>query len=68
MNENPYKAPQSERDEKPRGFPRRLTVIEWIVIIGVVVVIGALFLPDVDDARQKALQRVGEKNGAQSGP
>jgi hypothetical protein len=50
MEENPYKAPQQNGANKPSLFLRRPTVIEWVVIVLVVLVGAALFIPDLDSA------------------
>ncbi len=50
------------------SFLRGPTVIEWIVIAGVVLVIAALFLPNVDEGSGEARQRLGAKNAANREP
>jgi hypothetical protein len=54
MDENPYKAP-GEVDTTGRRGLLGLTIIEWIVLFGVELVIVALLLPDVDDARTRVI-------------
>ena len=68
MGEIPDKTPLNEQGKTSPGFARRLTVVEWIVIVCIALVIGALCLPDVDDSVQKARQRMREKKAAQGGP
>lgn len=77
MNTNPYEAPRIDDDdeirraESPKSekhFFRLPTVIEWIVIAGVVLVIVALQLPNVDEGSKETRQRLGAENAEGPGP
>jgi hypothetical protein len=62
MDENPYSAPASNPTPKNPVHPfLRLptTVSEWVVIALVILAIGALCLPNLEEGREAARKRLG---------
>jgi Tfp pilus assembly protein PilX len=47
MEQNPYESPASASERAPRGFPW-LLVLNCLVIVSILGMVLALFLPDVD--------------------
>lgn len=61
---NPYESPIAGGDmanpegrPKPNGFFRQPTAIEWLVIVGVLVVVVAMLLPPVEASRTDVLRK-----------
>jgi hypothetical protein len=64
MQPNPYESPRAP-DSGPRvSWARerlqKVTLVEWLVILAVIVVIVALFLPDVDETSTEVQRKYGK--------
>jgi competence protein ComGC len=61
---NPYQSPNSGKESEAQSsafFRLPNTVLEWLVIIGLIGVIVALCLPNVDEGTEAARRKLGVK-------
>jgi hypothetical protein len=61
VDENPYKSPAESAAGESGMFLGWPTLIEWVVIVIIAFVALMLFLPDLDEGRQAARERLGKQ-------
>jgi competence protein ComGC len=61
MQPNPYESPHEVNEHRRRPWLwkrlQRITLVELLVILAVIIVIVALFLPDFDETRTDVLRK-----------
>jgi hypothetical protein len=70
MDENPYKSPTPQAHSRRRSRFLRLptSLIEWAVIVLVLLAIVAMLLPNFEEGREAARQRLGREYGLEPEP